>query len=89
MEFKTPIAAWVLSRVVSTFSSASFPLRGRIEVGGALQSTHNHLEHALDIRQHIVVPTSHYDKTLITQPSVTLGVVLGLFRVLSAVEFNN
>jgi hypothetical protein len=54
MEFKTPIAAWVLSRVVSTFSSASFPLRGRIEVGGALQSTHNHLEHALDIRQHIV-----------------------------------
>jgi len=35
------------------------------------------------------VPTSHYDKTLITQPSVTLGVVLGLFRVLSAIEFNN
>jgi hypothetical protein len=50
-----------------------------------LQSTLNHFEHTLDIRQHIVVPTSHHDKTLITQPIVTLGIVLGLFRVLSAV----
>jgi hypothetical protein len=65
------------------------PLRGRNEVGGALQILSNPLQNPVYVSEHIVVPKPQNNETLIAKPNITLFIVIFLLHVLSAVEFDN
>jgi hypothetical protein len=65
------------------------PLVGRGRGGGREDGILNHLKHAIDIGQHVVVPKSQYTIAFGFQKLRPLCVATGLLRVLSAVKFDH
>ena len=57
--------------------------------GGALQFFNNHVHDSFNILQHIMIPKSQNSETLISEPSITVSIVIRVFSMLSPINFNN
>jgi len=60
-----------------------------MEEGGAFHSLINLVSDTFDFLQHIMIPESENGKSLVAQPCIPFGVIVTLFRVLAAIEFDN
>jgi hypothetical protein len=65
------------------------PLRGKIKEWGALQRFDDLLHDSIYVFQHVVIPKSQDNKSLVTQPIITLRIIIRVFRMLSAINFNH
>jgi hypothetical protein len=64
-------------------------LRGRIKEGGTLQRLDYVLHDTVHVSQYIVIPEPQDNETLIPQPSIPLGIIIGLLSMLPAVQLDD